>query len=86
MTKSGNPGLNFHSGCSKAFSRVIFPVLFKASNHQIIDLETVKLNLLYLCNISRSDTYNEMKLSPNANRSLLSWSLDMSRGQKLKFH
>lgn len=85
-TKSGNPGLNFNSDCFKAFSRVIFPVLFKASNHQIIDLETVKLNLLYLCNISRSDTYNEMKLSPNANRSLLSWSLDMSRGQKLKFH
>ena len=35
--------------------------------------------------LSRSDTYNEMKLSPNANRSLLLWSRDMSRGQKLKF-
>ena len=38
---SANPGLNFNPGfsfsfCSKAFSRIIFSILFRASNHQIV--------------------------------------------------
>ena len=37
---SANPGLNFNLGffffCSKAFSRIIFSILFRASNHQIV--------------------------------------------------
>ena len=37
---STNPGLNFNLGffffCSKAFSRIIFSILFRASNHQIV--------------------------------------------------
>ena len=37
---SANPGLNFNLGffffCSKAFSRIIFTILFRASNHQIV--------------------------------------------------
>ena len=36
---STNPGLNFNLGffffCSKAFYRIIFSILFRASNHQI---------------------------------------------------
>ena len=38
---SANPGLNFNLGlfffCSKAFSRIIFSILFRVSNHQIVD-------------------------------------------------
>ena len=38
---SANPGLNFNLGfyffCSKAFFRIIFSILFRASNHQIVD-------------------------------------------------
>ena len=38
---SANPGLNFNPGFffffgSKAFSRIIFSILFSASNHQIV--------------------------------------------------
>ena len=37
---SANPGLNFNLGffffCSKAFSRIIFSIFFRASNHQIV--------------------------------------------------
>ena len=36
---SANPGLNFNLGFfffSKAFSRIIFSILFRASNHQIV--------------------------------------------------
>ena len=40
---SANPGLNFNLGfffffffCSKAFSRIIFSILYSASNHQIV--------------------------------------------------
>ena len=37
---NANPGLNFNLGffffCSKAFSRIIFSILFRASNHQIV--------------------------------------------------
>ena len=44
-----NPGLNFNLGffffCSKAFSRIIFSILFRASNHQIVG-KRIKLNLL----------------------------------------
>ena len=36
-----NPGLKFNPGffllCSKAFSRVIFSVILRASNHQLVD-------------------------------------------------
>ena len=39
-TISANPGLNFNLGffffCSKAFSRIIFSILFIASNHQFV--------------------------------------------------
>lgn len=38
---SSNRGLNFDLGlilfCSRAFSLIIFSVLFRASNHQIVD-------------------------------------------------
>ena len=38
---SANPGLNFNPGffffCLKAFSGIIFPILFRAYNHQIAD-------------------------------------------------
>ena len=38
---SANPGLNFNLGfyffCSKAFFRIIFSILFRASDHQIVD-------------------------------------------------
>ena len=38
---SANPGLNYNPGffffCLKAFSRIIFSILFRASNHQIVD-------------------------------------------------
>ena len=38
---SANPGLNFNPGLllfsSKAFSRTIFPILFRVANHQIVD-------------------------------------------------
>ena len=30
-----NPGFSFL--CSKAFSRIIFSVIFRASNHQLVD-------------------------------------------------
>ena len=37
---TANPGLNFNLGffvfCSKAFSRKIFSILFRASSHQIL--------------------------------------------------
>ena len=37
---SANPGLNFNPGffsfCSKAFSRTVSSLLFRASNHQIV--------------------------------------------------
>ena len=36
-----NPGLNFNSSFfffySKAFSRIIFSIIFRASNHQVVD-------------------------------------------------
>ena len=36
-----NPGFKFNSGffflCSKAFSRVIFSAILRASNHQLVD-------------------------------------------------
>ena len=39
-TISANPGLNLNLGfpfvCSKALSRIIFSILFTASNHQIV--------------------------------------------------
>ena len=38
---SANPGLNFNPGfyffCSKGFFRIIFSILFRASNHQIVN-------------------------------------------------
>ena len=38
---TANPGLNFNSSFfffySKAFSRIIFSIIFRASNHQIVD-------------------------------------------------
>ena len=38
---SANPGLNvnlsFFFFCSKAFPRIIFAILFRLSNHQIVD-------------------------------------------------
>ena len=38
---SANPGLNYNPGffffCLKAFIRIIFSILFRASNHQIVD-------------------------------------------------
>ena len=38
---SANPGLNCNPGLlffsSKAFSRTIFPILFRVANHQIVD-------------------------------------------------
>ena len=47
---SANPGLNFNLGffffCSKAFSRIIFSILLRASNHQIVG-KRIKLNLLF---------------------------------------
>ena len=46
---SANPGWNFNAGfflfCLKAFSRIIFSLLFRASNHQLVDKKN-KLNLL----------------------------------------
>ena len=49
---SANPWLNFNAGffsfCSKAFSRIIFSILFRASNHQIVGKKNnFKLNLLF---------------------------------------
>ena len=49
---SANPGLNlnlgFFSFCSKAFSRIIFSILSKASSHQIVGKKNnFKLNLLF---------------------------------------
>ena len=32
-----NPELVFFFLCSKAFSRIIFPVIFGASNHHLVD-------------------------------------------------
>ena len=38
---SANPGVKFNPGffflCSKVFSRIIFSVIFRSSNHQIVD-------------------------------------------------
>ena len=38
---SANPGLNYNPGffffCLKEFSQIIFWILFRASNHQIVD-------------------------------------------------
>ena len=38
---SAQPGVKFNPGffflCSEAFSRIIFSVIFKASNHQLVD-------------------------------------------------
>ena len=40
MLINANPGLNFNLGilffCSKAFSCIVFSLLFRASNHQIV--------------------------------------------------
>ena len=37
---SANPGLDFNPGffffCSKAFTRIIFSLLYRVSNHQIV--------------------------------------------------
>ena len=49
---SANPGLNlnlgFFSFCSKAFSRIIFSILSRASSHQIVGKKNnFKLNLLF---------------------------------------
>ena len=47
---SANPGLNFNLGffffCSKVFYRIIFSILFRASNHQIAGKKN-KMNLLF---------------------------------------
>ena len=47
---SANPGLNFNLGflffCSKASYRIIFCILLRASNHQIVDKKNT-LNLLF---------------------------------------
>ena len=47
---SANPGLNFNPGLfffsSKAFSRKIFPILFRLFNHKIVDKKN-QLNLLF---------------------------------------
>ena len=45
MPVSANPGLNFNPGffffLSKALSRIIFSILFRVSNHQIVDKENL---------------------------------------------
>ena len=50
-TISANPGLNFNLGfslfCSKALSRIIFSILFRASHHQIVVKKMIKLTLLF---------------------------------------
>ena len=49
---SANPGLNLNMSffflliCSQAFSRIIYSILFRASNHQIVG-KGIKLNLLF---------------------------------------
>ena len=48
---SANPGLNFNPGffffCSKAFPRIFFSILFRASNCQIVEKNKIKLNVLF---------------------------------------
>ena len=59
---SANPGLNFKLGlfffCSKAFYRIIFSILFRASNHQIAGKKN-KTEFAFLAFIS------EFKFRPN---------------------
>ena len=46
-----NPGLNFNPGfsffCLKAFSRIIFSVIFRAFNHQLVD-KKIKTEILFI--------------------------------------
>ena len=48
---SANPVLNFNPGfffiCSNVFSRINFSILFRASNHPIVDKKNWAINLLF---------------------------------------
>ena len=55
---SANPGLNFNPGffffCLKAFSQIIFSLLLRASNHQIVGKKN-KQNLLFQLSYLKSN-------------------------------
>ena len=50
-SRSANLGLNFNPGffffLTKAFSWIIFSILFRVSNHKIVQKLRIKLNLLF---------------------------------------
>ena len=57
---SANPGLDFNPGVfffsSKAFSRIIFSILFRVANRQIVEwTRRIKLNLLFKLSLLNSN-------------------------------
>ena len=77
-SKALNPGLNnlFNPGllflCSKAFSRIIFCVILRASNHQPVD-KRIKTEMLFkLSNLNSNLALTLGYLNPALNNSALS--------------
>ena len=75
---AANPGLNFNLGffffCPKAFSQIIFSLLFTASNHQIVGkkIELLELNLLLKLSYLKSNFVLSLgELSPALNNSAM---------------
>ena len=64
-TISNNTGLNFNLGfsffSSKALSQIVFSILFRASNHQIV----VKKNKTEFVNFNLSYLYSNLALTPS---------------------
>ena len=60
-----NPGVFFL--CSKVFSRIIFSVIFRASNHQLVD-KRIKTEMLFkLSNVNANLAITLGYLSPALN-------------------
>ena len=80
-------GLHFNLGffffCSKAFSRIIFSILFRASNHQIVG-KKYKTELLFKlsCLNSSSRALTLGYLNPALNNSALKGEKFYDRDQK----
>ena len=83
---SANPGLNLNLGfffffCSKAFSRIIFSILFKASNHQIVGKNNKTEFAFKFSYLNSNFTLTLGYLNPALNNPALAW-LVMSAKQQ----
>ena len=67
--------LGFFTLCSKAFSQIILSVIFRASNHQLVDKKELKLKWFKLSNLNSNLALTLGYLNPALNNSAMASTL-----------